>query len=487
MAIVATDPDSGLLHLSRRGVLKGALAAAAAWGVLPRGSFAAPTALWNGVPDAASAAGWRTWLLTSGSELRPAAPAAPTADEVAELLYLQERRTEATAEVVGRWGGGPAVLPWTALALDLIVKAKPSPPRAARALAHLQVAAADAVIAAWDAQDAYRRPAPLGAVPGLAPLGDRSADRPSFPSEHAAVAGAAATVLAYLFPQEAAGRFDALAEEAATSRLWTGAAYRSDVEAGLRLGRAVGERAVARGRGDGADATWSGERPTGPGVWEPTPPAYVETPVEPLAGTWQPWVIGDVVAARPAPPPLFGSPAWRAELAAVQEAVARRTDEQEAAADYWAGMPGTVSPAGLWVEIARDLILRDGLDSPQAARVLALTTAATADAFVCCWDAKYAYWTARPITADPTINVCFATPAFPSYTSGHSTVSAAAATVLGHLFPADEADLQARALEAKNSRLGAGIHFPIDNDMGAEMGAMLGRLAADIARGDGAV
>ena len=135
-----------------------------------------------------------------------------------------------------------------------------------------------------------------------------------------------------------------------------------------------------------------------------------------------------------------------------------------------------MTPAGLWIEIALTLIERDGLDAAPAARVLALTSVAMADAFICCWDAKYAYWTARPITADPTLDVLIPTPPFPSYTSGHSTVSAAAATVLGHLFPHDAADLAAQAEEAKNSRLWAGIHFPLDNEMGALGGRMVGEL-----------
>jgi membrane-associated phospholipid phosphatase len=140
----------------------------------------------------------------------------------------------------------------------------------------------------------------------------------------------------------------------------------------------------------------------------------------------------------------------------------------------------------LWIEIARDLIIRDGLDGPHAARVLALTSVAMADAFICCWDAKYTYWTARPISADPALAVLIPTPPFPSFTSGHSTISAAAATVLGHLFPADEATLRDRAEEAKNSRLWAGIHFPIDNEMGALGGGMIGRLVVARARSDGA-
>ena len=78
------------------------------------------------------------------------------------------------------------------------------------------------------------------------------------------------------------------------------------------------------------------------------------------------------------------------------------------------------------------------------------------------------------------------TPPFPSYTSGHATISAAASTVLAHLFPEDEVALAARAEEARNSRLWAGIHFPIDNDMGAVAGRMVGRLVAERARTDGA-
>ncbi|HKG24986.1 MAG TPA: vanadium-dependent haloperoxidase, partial [Thermomicrobiales bacterium] len=236
---------------------------------------------------------------------------------------------------------------------------------------------------------------------------------------------------------------------------------------------------------DGADAVGNGEGPSGPGVWEPTPPKFVDPPLEPMAGTWRTWVIADVAAARPAGPPPYGSAAWIAELTSVQEAVARRTPAQEEAARFWAGGAGTVTPGGLWIEIAHEQIRLHGLESAYAARALALTSVAIADAFVCCWDTKYAYWMARPITADPTLDALFPTPPFPSYTSGHSTISAASA-VLGHLFTFEATDLQAKAEEAKDSRLWAGIHFPIDNEVGAAMGGMVGRMVADLARNDGA-
>jgi hypothetical protein len=170
----------------------------------------------------------------------------------------------------------------------------------------------------------------------------------------------------------------------------------------------------------------------------------------------------------------------------VQEATANRTPEQVTAVEFWAGGPGTVSPAGLWIEIALELIAREGLDDRDAAATLALASVVMADGFICCWDAKFTWWTARPITADPALDVPIVTPPFPSYTSGHSTISAAAAEVLGAVFPGHAAELRAMAEEAKNSRLWAGIHFPNDNETGAAGGMEVGRLALAHVRAEGA-
>ena len=470
----------GRTRRSRRALLGRGLAAAALW-------VAGPGRLRTAAhqPDRPSAR--RTWLLSAGDELRPAAPGDPARAELDELLRLQAERTAATAATVGAWGSGPAVVPWTDLTLDLIRVHRPGPVRAARALALLHAALHDAAVAAWDAKAAHPRPAPSQTDGQVVPLGRDDPLGSSFPSEHAAVAAAAAAVLAELFPDEPAGGLAALAEEAAESRLWAGAAYRSDVEAGLAIGRAVGERAVTRAKADGADQAWDGSgRPDGQGGWRPTPPEFVQRPLDPPAGTWTTWVVPSGDAYRPPAPPAWGSPAWQAELAAVQEAVARRSPEQEQAVLRWAGGPGTATPAGLWGEVARDLVVRDGLDTPGAARALALTGVAVADAFVCCWDAKYAYWAARPVTADPALDVLIPTPPFPSYPSGHAAASAAAAAVLGHLFPADEPDLRALADEATASRVWAGIHFPVDCEAGAAGGGQVGRLVALRARGDGA-
>jgi membrane-associated phospholipid phosphatase len=478
METIDSTPHRFSGSVTRRSLLEYGVASALWWSLRPVAV--------NAEPAMAGSSGWRPWLLTSGDELRPAKPAPPTPDELTELVELQGQRTADTLATIAQWGDPTVVLPWTNLALDLIRVHTLNPVRAARALALLHVALSDTLVATEDARAAYPRPAPA-ADKAIVPLGSAGHEDSSFPSDQAAVAAAASTVFTYLFPKESAGTFTALADEAAMSQLLAARAFRSDVAAGQAIGRAVGERAVARGKADGSDASWDGSgRLTDPGSWQPTPPGFFQQPAEPLAGKWRTWVLASGDQYRPSPPPPFQSPAWQAELAAVQEAVARRTPEQKAAVQFWAGGPGTVTPAGLWIEIARDLIVRDGLDAAHAARVLALVSVAMADGFICCWDAKYTYWTERPITADPSLDVLIPTPPFPSYTSGHSTISTAAVTVLGHLFPADEDALLARADEAKRSRLWAGIHFPVDIDMGALGGGMIGRLVVARAQDDGA-
>ena len=480
MSDASLPTDERPSALTRRTVLAGAAGLAAA-GIAPFRARAAQAS----APQPPGS--WRTWMLSSGDEVRPPPPAPPSAADVAEVAALQAKRTAATAATIAQWGVEPAILPWTDLALALIQTHQLSPVRAARALALLHVALADTVIAVWDARAAYPRPGPAALDASIVPLGDPVAPNTAFPSEHAAIAAAAAPVLAYLFPDEPADALTALADEAARSRLWAGMNVRSDIAAGQVIGRAVADRAIARGKADGSDKAWNGSgRPTDPGTWQPTPPAFIQQPTDPLAGTWTPWVLASGRQFRAPPPPAYRSPTWQAELIAVQAAVTQRTVDQTAAAWRWAGIAGTVTPAGLWTQIARDAIVRAGLDLPHAARALALTTVAMADAMICCWDAKYAYWTERPITADPSLAVLFPTPPFPSYPSGHATMSGAAATVLGHLFPDAQDDLAAKATEAAASRVWAGIHFPIDSDVGLAGGREIGRLVVARAVADGA-
>ena len=107
------------------------------------------------------------------------------------------------------------------------------------------------------------------------------------------------------------------------------------------------------------------------------------------------------------------------------------------------------------------------------------------DAFVACWDAKFTYWLARPVTADSTLRLVFPTPPFPSYPSGHSTISSAAAEVFAELFPDAAQMYRDRAIEASYSRVYAGVHYRFDVVTGDSLGVSVGRAVVRRARDDG--
>lgn len=415
----------------------------------------------------------RTWFLTSPDELRPADPGAPSQAEIAEVVAAQSEPTIETTAAIARWGSGPAVIAWSQLAEEVSTEFEIGGMYLRRFLATYHTALHDAAIAAWDAREALGRSSPGATSDAIIPAAGVDPARSSFPSEHAVVAGAAATVLAYLVPDAAAGRFDALAAEAAASRIAAGAAFRSDIDLGLALGQAIGERAVARARADGSDAEWDpATMPTGPGFWQPTPPDFVETPRYPMAGSWMPWVLASGDQVRPAPPPEYDSPVWQAELRMVQEVAANLSFEQERAAVWW----GTANSAALVNGWAHELILKAGVGSPQAAQILADVHVASVDALIAVWDAKYTWWTARPVTADPTLVPLIPTSPYPSYPSGYSGVMGAGTTVIGHYFPEVADEMADRAWEAAASRCWAGVHYVIDDDAGLTMGRQVGRL-----------
>jgi membrane-associated phospholipid phosphatase len=293
-----------------------------------------------------------------------------------------------------------------------------------------------------------------------------------------AVAGAASTVLVHLYPDEAAS-------------IGVLAGQLGDVNSpSFARGVAIGGQLVARADADGSGAVWTGSVPVDPGFWVPTPPAFIKSPLEPLAGTWRTWNLRDGSAFRPGPPPAFGSPRFNAEVGEVYAVSQALTAEQKRIADFWADGAGTVTPPGHWNRIALDLVRAPGWSTARASLLFSALNTAQADAFIACWDAKYNYWPLRPVTAirlliDPTWSSYIVTPPFPSYVSGHSTTSGAASTVLAAFFPQRAGELKAMAEEAAVSRMYAGIHFRSDNDAGLELGRRVGTVAVQAYRSQG--
>jgi membrane-associated phospholipid phosphatase len=440
-----------------------------------------------------SAGRWRTWVLNAPDEIPVPPPpgegsAGARADEE-ELRKLADERTPEVEDIIRKWAGEgePVSAPWVEMALEFVSAREKDPPNSSRAYALVSVAAYDAMVAAWHYKYEYDREAP-DVVERLSGPGPD----PSYPSEHAVIAGATSRVLAYLFPERPALRLEEAADQAALSRVQAGANWPSDIDAGLALGTAIGDKVVAHAKADGADREWDGTRPGGrPRYWEP-PTGSVANPVQPLAGTWKTWVMEKGDQFRPGPPPVFGSPEFRAQAEEMVRVKAELTEEQKRKATFWAGGQGTPLPAGVWNEVAL-AYLRDRQPSePQAERAMALANVAMADAGVAAWDAKYAYWDPRPengvqdLGVDPAWKPYIDTPFFPSYISGHATYSGAVSEVLSYLFPDNAAEFRAKAEEAANARLWGGIHWRKDNEVGLQVGEKIGRLVVDRAEADGA-
>ena len=256
---------------------------------------------------------WQTWVLQSGSELRPPAPPdkAASKKELAELEALTAQRDAAALSAIAYWDAGSPGYRWTQIAIDQVNKKPINVPRFNRLLALLHVAIYDGMIAAWDAKYAYARPRPseidhkfVTALP--------NPPSPSYPDERAVAAGAAAAVLSYIYPDDAQSFAD-LADAAAHSRVMAGVSFPSDVAAGLDLGRAVAAKVIERAKADGSDAVWTGTVPAGPGYW------VGAKPVEPLMGTWQPWVLARGDQFRAPPPPAYDSAQKLAEIRGDQD------------------------------------------------------------------------------------------------------------------------------------------------------------------------
>ena len=291
--------------------------------------------------------------------------------------------------------------------------------------------------------------------------------------------------------------------------------YQRSVAFGEAVGKAVLERANADGyiksRGKpkflGSNA---------PGKWRPTPPDYMDG-VEWCWNTMTPLVLDSAAQFMPPRPPAYSTDTNSVFFRANKEVYTigkTLTDEQKTVARYWDDNPFVVehsghmmfgnkkiTPGGHWMGITAIAAKQSHADAVKTAKSYALTAIALYDAFISCWDEKYRSNVIRPVTVinefiDRNWVPFLQTPPFPEYTSGHSTITASAATALTALYGdhfafQDTSDLryigmqrhfnsfQDAAAEASISRVYGGIHYRHSVDIGAEYGKKVGALVVD--------
>src|SRR2546422_3914273 len=322
-----------------------------------------------------------------------------------------------TALLIGALADADVVTEWNSVALDAIRTGHTAPPIASRSLAIAHVSIYDAVNGIDRTYEPYLV---QSAVPASA-------------SRVAAASAAAHEALVNLFPASTSS-FDAL-HAAILAAIPDG----PQKTAGIVWGEFVANQILAARANDGSNAIVQPPGGSGPGVWVPTPPAFLPY-LLPQWGFVVPFGMSGSSQFRPPGPPSLNSQRYAADYDEVKELGAAvgstRTAEQTEIALFWADGAGTETPPGHWNSIAQIIADARGNTLEENARLFALLNIAMADAAVCAWDAKYTFHFWRPVTAiafaEPELHWTsfIVTPPFPDYTSGHSTFSAAAATVL---------------------------------------------------------
>ena len=199
-----------------------------------------------------------------------------------------------------------------------------------------------------------------------------------------------------------------------------------------------------------------------------------KSPFSPNADKLSRFILDERFDYKVPKPPAYNSQEFKDALNKVKEASENRTPEQGAAINFWGGVPGTEAPAGIWQNRLYVVTKKYNMTNVEYAYIQMVLAQSLADSFLECWKVKYTYWTKRPDMVDASIITAMPNPPFPSYVSGHSTISWTAATILSQFFPKEKDIFTKDADEAQNSRLWAGIHFPYDNEEGKNLGIKVG-------------
>jgi hypothetical protein len=385
--------------------------------------------------------------------------------------------------------GSNAVLYWNQQAINSTRLARNPPPLAAVLFATYHVAIFDAVNSidhrynGWLVND----PAPAGA------------------NMDAAVAGAAHAVQVALWSKTTNPHNFQVAYDRALAEIPDSPGKNQ----GIAWGEEVAQRVLAWLAKSGYDKPIPGKYASSePGKWRETP-AQFRPALLPFWGHVNPFVMTSPSQFRPPPPESLDSAAYAEELAFVAKKGARdnadRTEYQTLATPFWNDDLGTSTPPGHWNIVAQDIARRKQLSEPECARLFALLNMAEADAGISCWETKYYYNVWRPETAlrelnakqnpnvkpDPDFIPNMPSPPFPSYTSGHSTFSAAASRLLELFFGTDDIEfsvtsdglpgsvrtfkkLSDASAEAGMSRVWGGIHTMSDNVEAQKAGRKIG-------------
>jgi hypothetical protein len=253
------------------------------------------------------------------------------------------------------------------------------------------------------------------------------------------------------------------------------------------------------------------------GIWQQTPPDYEEA-IEPNWRYIKPMLLDSASQFKPVRPPAFSmhpnSPYYK-EVQELYTMSQQLTQTQKDIAKYWDDNPFVsehkghltyatkkTTPVGHWMGIITILAKQSKKTDVEIAQAFALSALAIFDGFISTWEEKFTSKTVRPVTVireyiSSEWNPYLQTPPFPEYTSGHSVISAAAATVLTNIFGKNTAfndttelkylgmkrsfsSIEAASNEVSISRMYGGIHYRAAIENGQKQGQQIGNYFNDV-------
>jgi PAP2 superfamily len=462
---------------------------------------------------------WKPILLTNIEQFSIPEPKNPSSSEFKSEIEEVIKNFNNEPKAINYWGNNP-LLKWNEIARELGAKynlppapndkgiyvlPSPSnpgsypffpfahPPYMSRAFAYLSIAQYDALVVAWHFKYRYNQSA-LHKLDNRVKTVFEPTDLPSYPSDGAVVAAVSEALLSVFFPLEVE-MIKQKSEELKRCLIASGINTKDDIAAGELIGKEVAKIFLQRAASDGMN------RAQAPLVvsdslanlaynrfgwqWQNLESPKRPVGIAPLFGNVKPWFVANIVSTRPSAPPAIGSAEFNTAADELKNIQANLTKEQRKIANWWSDGAGTYTPPGHWNRRACDQIVKSKFSPLRSARVLAYMNGAIQDAGISCWDTKYYYNYPRPINAIKNFKTILGTPNFPAYTSGHSTFSSAAATVLSAIFPDDTKVFVDWAEEASSSRVYGGIHFRFDCTVGLTQGRNVAQHALVVASKDG--
>jgi hypothetical protein len=268
---------------------------------------------------------------------------------------------------------------------------------------------------------------------------------------------------------------------------------------GIAFGILAADNLIGMRSNDGRNAPVLFTKPEAPGVWRPTPPAYLPMFV-PWMGAVTPMVVqSGAQFGEPGPPPALTSRHYTRDFAEVKSlgsaGSSTRTGDQTNTALFFSGN-ATVQ----YIAALVDQMTVRSLDIVDAARMFAAVDISMADAVISVWHAKYMYGFWRPITAitladtdgnpattrDLSWVPLLVTPPYPDFVSGYSGVTGAFTRALARTLRTQDLHLtlissaaagtrpydSGKALnnDVISARVWLGIHFRFADTEGVKMG-----------------